>query len=118
MGSNLGTNAAVREIFIHDQEASCLGNGAQNGVHVERGHGTRVDEFYRDAFGGEGFTGRKRLVHHQRECDDGDIAAFADDGGLTEVDEIFFLRHRSLHRHELAMFEEQHGIVTGERGLE
>ena len=57
-------------------------------------------------------------MNHQSKGNNGDIAALAHDGGFAEVDEVFFLGHRSLHGHQLAMFEEEHGVIAGERGFE
>ena len=46
----------------------------QDRVDIERGDGARVDELDRDALGGELLAGFQRLMHHQRQGDDRDVA--------------------------------------------
>ena len=116
LGRDLGAEAERRERLVHDQQpARSCATEREDRLDVER----------RDACAGRSARprcpraasvsrGLQRLLDHQRQRDDGDVRALADDGRLAERDLVVLLGHRPLDASRLAVFEEEHRVVAAQ----
>ena len=111
-GGDLGAEAERREGLVDDQQPSGLGDRLEDRVEIERGDRPRVDQLDRDALAGEPLAGLQRLVDHEGQGDDRDVAAFTNDGGLAEVDLVIAGRDRPFQVQKLSVFQEDDRVVA------
>ncbi len=52
-GGYLGSDSAWGKSFIDNQQSPCLGYRIDDGLRIQRSHGAGIDDFHRDAFGGQ-----------------------------------------------------------------
>ena len=74
-GGDLGADAERCERLVDDQQPAGLGDRLADRVEIERGDRPRIDQLDRDAFAGESLADLQRLVHHQGQGDDRDVAS-------------------------------------------
>ncbi len=115
---DLGTDAAGGKLFVDDQKPPGPGHRAGDGVDIERRDRSRIDQLNRDPFAGQLRAGFKRIVNHQGQGDDRDIAPFTNDRRLSKADLLIAFGNQSLDCEKLAMLEEEYRIVAPEGMLE
>ena len=114
-GGDLGAEAEGREGLVDDQQPAGLGDRLEDGVEIERGDCPRIDELDRDVLGGELLADLQRVMDHQRQGDDRDVAAFANDGGLAKVDLVIVGWNGPFDVQELAVFQKDDRLAAPER---
>ena len=77
-GGDLRTDTKGLHRLVHDYRSAGLLDRGEDGVHVERGDGTKIDNLAIDAIVGKLVTDGRNVVHRAAVADDGDIASRLD----------------------------------------
>jgi len=89
LSTDLAANTKHGEATLNDDQPVGLLDGRLNGVDVERANGTEVDDLSLDALFGEFLSGFQRVSDHLAMGDDGYVASFPLDLGLSDGDKEF-----------------------------
>src|SRR5579863_1711492 len=106
-------------MLVEDDDFVCLLYCLRDGFAIERGDGAEVEDFYFDIFFCEDVGGFQRGVDHRGISNDAEVAAFADDVGFADGDDVIFGGDFAFDAAvEIFVLEEDAGVVVADGGFD